>query len=363
MAYRPSSRANVGIIKLPDEMSDEQAILLSDIFPTGYFGADLADIAPGRTIAVFGCGPVGPFVIASARLKDAGRIFAIDCIPSRLEMARDQGAEIIDFSKEDPVEAIKGFTGGIGLDRTVDVVGVDAVRGKGSHDDKKASQEVRKVAPITGERGDNWHPSDSPSQALQWQLKAVAKAGRLSIIGVYPEALDSFPIGATINKAPQRQDGELQPQKIHSNSREPGARGGGGPNRSPDQARAANLRPRGVQGVRPPGGGMGEGRVEAGDRRVGPDLGFQKPRPLAVAFFFAERLLLRRVCHVEARFAAFRLDTDDQPALVAAGDHGVLVALGGGDGSGILFAVEVSYLLGAGRRFRTLRRQRSCSRS
>ena len=88
--------------------------------------AEIACIHAGSTVAVFGCGPVGQFVIACAKLLNAGRIFAIDTIPSRLEMAQDQGAEIIDFNREDPIEALKGFTGGIGVDRVIDAVGVDA---------------------------------------------------------------------------------------------------------------------------------------------------------------------------------------------------------------------------------------------
>src|SRR5579871_1017965 len=99
--------ANVGLMKLPDSVTDDQAILLSDIFPTGYFGADIAGIKPGDTIAVFGCGPVGQFVIASAKLMDAGRIFAIDTVPSRLQMAQKQGAEVIDFNEEDPVSELQ----------------------------------------------------------------------------------------------------------------------------------------------------------------------------------------------------------------------------------------------------------------
>src|SRR4051812_47628564 len=84
--------ANIGLVKLPDEVTDDQAILLSDIFPTAYFGAELAEIDDGDTVAVFGCGPVGQFAIASAKLLGAGRIFAIDREASRLEMARAQGA-------------------------------------------------------------------------------------------------------------------------------------------------------------------------------------------------------------------------------------------------------------------------------
>ena len=199
--------ANIGMVKLPDEITDEQAILLSDIFPTAMFGADLAHIEPGRSVAVFGCGPVGQFAIASAKLKDAGRVFAIDCIPSRLEMARDQNAEVIDFSQEDPVETIKGLTGGIGVDRVIDAVGVDAVSGtQAAASDlakdiaKKAKPDLRKVAPITNEKGDNWHPGDSPSQALLWEVEALAKSGTLSVIGVYPETLNTFPIGAAMGK-------------------------------------------------------------------------------------------------------------------------------------------------------------------
>src|SRR4029078_12947543 len=84
----------VGLLKLPDDVSDDQAILLSDIFPTAWFGAELAEVKAGKTLAVFGCGPVGQFVIASARLMGAGRIFAIDTVASRLDMARTQGAEV-----------------------------------------------------------------------------------------------------------------------------------------------------------------------------------------------------------------------------------------------------------------------------
>ncbi|NMG37054.1 alcohol dehydrogenase catalytic domain-containing protein, partial [Azoarcus sp. TTM-91] len=119
--------ASVNLVKIPDAVSDEQALMLSDIFPTGYFGADMAGIKPGHTVAVFGCGPVGQFVIASARLMHAGRIFAVDAVPDRLEMARAQGAEIVDFDAEDPVATLLALTGGIGVDCAIDAVGVDAV--------------------------------------------------------------------------------------------------------------------------------------------------------------------------------------------------------------------------------------------
>ncbi|HZV06560.1 MAG TPA: zinc-dependent alcohol dehydrogenase [Gemmataceae bacterium] len=199
--------ANVGMVKLPDEVSDEQAILLSDIFPTAYFGAELAEIKAGDTVVVFGCGPVGQFCIVSAKLLGAGRILAVDTVPDRLEMARAQGAEIIDFNAEDPVEAIRRLTGGIGADRAIDAVGVDANRPReGPAADKSAQmkswfrQEVREVAPKTNPEGDNWRPGDAPSQALLWAVEALAKAGTLSIVGVYPQTARSFPIGQAMNK-------------------------------------------------------------------------------------------------------------------------------------------------------------------
>jgi threonine dehydrogenase-like Zn-dependent dehydrogenase len=203
--------ANVGLIKLPDEVSDDQALLLSDIFPTAYFGAELAEIGPGNTVAVFGCGPVGQFAIASAQLMEAGRILAVDNEPSRLKMARQQGAEVINFDEEDPVETIRRLTGGIGVDRAIDAVGVDAQHahaGPAARQAKKQEEEFqRELQQITTKatdrskgNGDGWHPGDAPSQALIWAVEALAKAGTLSIIGVYPPSLRSFPIGAAMNK-------------------------------------------------------------------------------------------------------------------------------------------------------------------
>lgn len=198
--------ANIGLVKLPDELDDAEAIMLSDIFPTGWFGAELAEIRPGNTVAVFGCGPVGQFAIASAIMKRAGRVIAIDTIPSRLAMARRQGAETIDFELDDPVEAILELTDGIGVDRAIDAVGVDANhphRGRGAKNGAQAAefeQELKQVAPETHPQGENWHPGDGPSQALRWAVEALAKAGTLSIIGVYPTSDRSFPVGAAMNK-------------------------------------------------------------------------------------------------------------------------------------------------------------------
>jgi threonine dehydrogenase-like Zn-dependent dehydrogenase len=195
--------ANVGLVKLPAEVSDDEAILLSDIVPTAYMAAENAQIKPGNTVAIFGLGPVGQFCVTCAQLLNAGRIIAIDTIPSRLEMARAQGAEVIDFNAEDPLEAIKGLTGGIGVDRVIDAVGVDANHphsgpGKKSAGSKHA-KEKKEVAPHTNVKNGNWEPGDAPSIVLEWAVEAVAKAGTVSIIGVYGEK-NSFPIGQAMNK-------------------------------------------------------------------------------------------------------------------------------------------------------------------
>lgn len=169
--------AAVNLFKIPDDVSDDQAILLSDIFPTGYFGAELADIKPGHTVAVFGCGPVGQFAIASAQLMSAGRIFAVDHVPDRLEIARRQGAEVINFDKDDPVEKIRELTGGIGADCAIDAVGIDTEH-SAAHSDEQ----------------------DDPALAQRWAVEALAKAGTLAIIGVYPPGDMSFPIGEAMNR-------------------------------------------------------------------------------------------------------------------------------------------------------------------
>lgn len=200
--------ANINLVKLPDAVTDDEAILLSDIFPTGYMAAELAEIHPGSTVAVFGAGPVGQFAIASARLLNAGRIFAVDAIPSRLDMARDQGAECINFEEEDPVQALKGFTAGIGVDRVIDCVGVDANR---PHRGPTAAKALLKSPRFRAERmkttlakespsNGNWHAGDSPSQALDWAVQSLAKAGTLSIVGVYGEMINTFPIGNAMEK-------------------------------------------------------------------------------------------------------------------------------------------------------------------
>ena len=199
--------AHVGLVPLPDSVSDDQAILLSDMFPTGYMGAELAEVRPGDTVAVFGCGPVGQFAIASAKMLGAGRVFAVDGVPDRLEAAGHQGAECIDFNQEDPVEAIRRLTRGSGCDRAIDAVGVDAERPRTGPAAEKADaeegefkEEIDELAPRTHPDGLNWHPGDAPSLALMWAVDALAKAGTLSIVGVYPPRARDFPIGKAMMK-------------------------------------------------------------------------------------------------------------------------------------------------------------------
>jgi len=199
--------AATSLMKLPDAIDDDRAILLSDIFPTAYYGADLAEIKDGDTVVVFGCGPVGQFAIASALLHGAGRVFAVDCVESRLEMARGQGAEVIDFNRDDPVALLQRMTGGIGPDRAIDAVGVDAVAPRSGPAAKEAKehraqfrQEMKQVAPKTNPDGELWRPGDAPSQVLDWAVKSLAKAGTLAIIGVYPETGRFFSIGEAMEK-------------------------------------------------------------------------------------------------------------------------------------------------------------------
>lgn len=203
--------ANVGPVRLPESVDDDDALMLSDIFPTGWFGADMADVRPGRTVAVFGCGPVGQFAIASALLMDAGRVIAVDRLESRLEAARAQGAETVNFEESDPVEAVRELTGGIGVDRVIDAVGVEAEPASGgpaapSEEERERHREEVAEVSVGDDRGDDgrgddgWQPGQAPSQALDWAVDALAKAGTLSVVGVYPPTLRHFPIGRAMGK-------------------------------------------------------------------------------------------------------------------------------------------------------------------
>jgi threonine dehydrogenase-like Zn-dependent dehydrogenase len=199
--------ANVGPVWVPDEVTDDQAIMLSDIYPTAWFGCRLAEVGKGDTVLVLGAGPVGQFAVTSAFQQGAGRVLCVDGIASRLDQARARGAEVVDFNTEDPVAVVQELTGGVGPDRVVDAVGVDAQRPKRGPAAEQAAQQAEQfeaersqVAPDQAPHGDTFVAGDSPGQALEWAVQMVAKAGSIGIIGVYPPQMTSFPTGAMMNK-------------------------------------------------------------------------------------------------------------------------------------------------------------------
>lgn len=199
--------ANASLVRLPDNVSDDQALLISDIFPTAYFGAELAGVQDGSVVVVFGCGPVGQFAVISARLQGATRVIAVDRVPSRLDMARKNGAEVINFEEEDPIQAIQRLTGGVGADCVIDAVGVDAQHAHGgpaapdAKEAQKFEEQVEQVAPEAQPTKDGqWVPGDAPSQVLEWAIEAVKKAGQIGIIGVYSPSVTTYPIGKAMNK-------------------------------------------------------------------------------------------------------------------------------------------------------------------
>jgi threonine dehydrogenase-like Zn-dependent dehydrogenase len=181
--------ADVGPIKIPDGMPDEQVLFLSDIFPTGYMGADNCNIKRGDTIAVWGCGPVGQFAIKSAFLLGAERVIAIDRFPYRLKMASEQGgAETINYAEVDSVpEALREMTGGRGPDACIDAVGMEA-HGMGligAYDRAKQAMMLETDRII----------------ALREAILSCRNGGTVSVIGVYGGFVDKFPFGAVVNRS------------------------------------------------------------------------------------------------------------------------------------------------------------------
>src|ERR1700761_8759493 len=179
--------ADVGPVKVPDGLKDEQVLFLSDIFPTGYMGAEFCDIKGGETIAVFGCGPVAQFTIRSAFLLGAERVLAIDTVPERLKMAADAGAITIDFMKDDVYERIQQLTAGRGADACIDAVGTEP-HTSASFD---SMLDRAKVATFLG--------TDRP-HVLRQAIHNTRNFGVVSIIGVYGGFLDKIPMGSAINR-------------------------------------------------------------------------------------------------------------------------------------------------------------------
>jgi threonine dehydrogenase-like Zn-dependent dehydrogenase len=179
--------ADVGPVKVPDGLADEQVVLLSDIFPTGYMAAEQAEIEPGDTVAVWGCGPVGQFAIRSAWMFGAGRVIAIDHVPERLQMAADGKAETLNFDDVDVYSALQEMTKGRGPDRCIDAVGTEAAAHGISSVYDKVKQQLRLE-------------NDRP-HVLREAAKCCRKGGTLSIPGVYIGFADKIPMGTIMNKA------------------------------------------------------------------------------------------------------------------------------------------------------------------
>jgi threonine dehydrogenase-like Zn-dependent dehydrogenase len=192
--------ADVGPIKVPDGMSDEQALFLSDIFPTGYMGAEMCNIQPGDIIAVWGCGPVGQFAIKSAYMLGAERVIAIDRFPYRLRMAQERaGAETINYEETNVLEALKEMTGGRGPDACIDAVGMEA-HGHGAmyaYDRTKQALMLETDRPI----------------ALREAIMACRNGGTVSVIGVYGGFIDKFPMGAVVNRSLTIKAGQCHVQR------------------------------------------------------------------------------------------------------------------------------------------------------
>jgi threonine dehydrogenase-like Zn-dependent dehydrogenase len=195
--------ADVGPIKIEDDLPDEQVLFLSDIFPTGYMGAEMCNITGGEVIAVFGAGPVGQFAIASAVMLGAEQVIAIDQYDYRLQMAVNKAGATatINFGEDaDIVEQLKQLTGGRGPDAVIDAVGMEAWHGHGAI---AAVDRVKQAARLESDRG----------LALRDAILACRPGGIVSVIGVYGGLMDKFPTGAFMNKGLTMRTGQCHVQK------------------------------------------------------------------------------------------------------------------------------------------------------
>jgi threonine dehydrogenase-like Zn-dependent dehydrogenase len=180
--------ADVGHIKVPGQLADEQVLFLSDIFPTGYMAAENCGIQPGDTVAVWGCGPVAQFAIQSAWMLGAHRVIAIDRLPERLLMAQEHGkAEVINFERESVYETLLAMTGGRGPDRCIDAVGTET-HTRGSVD--AVVDRAKQVSFLGTDR----------AHTLREAIYCCRKGGTVSVPGVYIGLLDHIPFGAAMNK-------------------------------------------------------------------------------------------------------------------------------------------------------------------
>lgn len=193
--------ADVGPLKVPRHLSDEQVLFLSDIFPTGYMGAEMCNIKRGDVVAVWGAGPVGQFAMSSARLLGAERVIAIDRFPYRLELALEKGGatEAINYEKEDVYDALLMATAGRGPDACIDAVGLEAH----GHGPLYAVDRAKQLA---------WVQPDRPP-ALRQAIRCVKNGGVVSVIGVYGGFIDMFPMGAIVNRGLTLRAGQCHVQR------------------------------------------------------------------------------------------------------------------------------------------------------
>jgi threonine dehydrogenase-like Zn-dependent dehydrogenase len=193
--------ADVGPIKVDNGLTDDQVLFLSDIFPTGYMGAEMCDIKPGDVVAVWGAGPVGQFAIASAFMLGAERVIAIDRFAYRLEMAREHsGAETVNYEEVDSIlETLKELTGGRGPDACIDAVGMEshAPGLKYAYDRAKQAARLETDRPI----------------ALREAIMACRNGGTVSVIGVYGGFIDKFPMGSVMNRSLTIKSGQCHVQR------------------------------------------------------------------------------------------------------------------------------------------------------
>jgi threonine dehydrogenase-like Zn-dependent dehydrogenase len=192
--------ADVGPIKIESDLPDEKVLFLSDIYPTGYMAAENANIQPGDTVAVWGCGPVGQMAIRSALLLGAVRVIAIDNVPERLAMARAGGAETIDTTDDNASERLKEMTKGRGPDSCIDAVGAEA---HGTNALEKVVDSTKMAVKLS---------TDRPG-ALRQAIMACRKGGTLSVPGVYIGLLDKIPFGALMNKGLTVRTGQTHVQR------------------------------------------------------------------------------------------------------------------------------------------------------
>jgi threonine dehydrogenase-like Zn-dependent dehydrogenase len=195
--------ADVGPFKIEHELADEDVLFLSDIFPTGFMGAEFAEPAPDKVIAVLGAGPVGQFAIASARLLGAERVIAVDPEEYRLALARDEAGATETINAEtapDVVEQLKELTGGRGPDAVIDAVGMEATHGHGA---VHAYDRVKQATRLATDR----------AHALRDAILACRPGGIVSIIGVYGGTVDKFPAGALMNKGLTIRSGQCHVQR------------------------------------------------------------------------------------------------------------------------------------------------------